>query len=326
MKLLRILTSSLMVGAMCLPVLAQDPPKPGAGEGNPPRAPRAPRAPRDPAAPPGEGPGMPGGPGGAGGPANPGMRPMMTPEQSKAAWELEATHLAKTLGFSGDQTKATVAAYTDARKSQMEAMEKLRQEVIAKAQQGGEDGAPRRGGMGAEMQKAFADLNKTEKAKLESALSKSLSADQVSKALPALGSFNVQWDAMTNTLVGFKLDAAKNDEAMTATQTYVTAFAKAMENEDREASRAANQEARKALGDTMKKVLSEEQLGQFQRYIGGGRAGGRPGGAGGRGEGAGDGAGAGGNPGDGAGGGAGGGRGGRGGGRGNGGGAGEPQN
>jgi hypothetical protein len=265
MQLCRLIVSSLAVGVIGLSALAQDPPT-------------------GPGAPPGRGGQVPGGPGGAA------ARPRLSPEKAKAAWEVEAKGVAKSLTLNDELTTKTVAAYSEARESQLAATEKLMREIADKERaarsagegdQGGGEGADtsreQRAARRAETQKQFAELNKAERDKLQAALAKFLSEEQTTKALATLGTFNPRWDAMVDAVIGFKLEEAKNTEALTAIQTFVEQVGKAGEMGPRGGS--PDPDARKQLTDTMKKLLSEEQFGQFQRI-----AGGRPAGA--RGEGA----------------------------------------
>ncbi|MBL8999525.1 MAG: hypothetical protein JNK25_00135 [Phycisphaerae bacterium] len=206
-----------------------------------------------------------------------GMAQPLTPEKSRAAWELQARSVASSLGFDAEQTKATIEAYLAARTSHTEASDKMRKELMDKARDEGAQGAF------AEIQQKTEELMKSEREKLEKSLSSKLSADQVQKAISPLGSFNRQWDTMTDALAGFGLDAAKMKDAQSAVQTYIVAVDKARAGGDREALRTATQEARKTLTDTMKGILSEDQMAKFQATLGGGRGmGGRPGGDGSR--------------------------------------------
>src|SRR5262249_19720912 len=62
-------------------------------------------------------------------------------------------------------------------------------------------------------------------------------------------------------------EEAKNTEALGAIQTFVEQVGKTGEMGPRGGS--PDPEARKQLTDTMKKLLSDEQFGQFQRIAGG---------------------------------------------------------
>ena len=256
MQLCRLIVSSLAVGVIGLSALAQDPP-PGPG------------------APPARGGQVPGGPGGPGGP---GARQRLSPEKLKAAWEVEAKGVAKSLTLNDELTTKTVAAYSEARESQGAAMEKLNRDFADKqraARSGGEGDSPggadasreQRAAQIAERQKQAADLNKAEREKLQTALAKFMNPEQTTKALATLGTFNPRWDAMVDAVVGYKLDEAKSTEALTAIQTFVEQVGKAGEMGPRGGS--PDPDARKQLTDTMKKLLNEEQFGQFQRLAGG---------------------------------------------------------
>lgn len=240
------------------------PPAPGGG-GQPPAAPGR------------EGRPQPGGPGGEGR----GQREAMSPERAKAAWEAEAKTLAKSLSLSDEQTKAVVKAYEEARKGYDADMLKLREKMRES------------GGGGPEAREAMEEFNKSQRDKLSKSLTDAkLSKEQVDKAMAILGQFQFHrtWDGMTDTLLGFKLEAAKQDEAMKAVGEYVAAVGKARGNPgeeiDREAMRTAQQEARKKLTDKLKTVLSEEQMRRMEAAMGmGGRRGGGEGGGPGKGKG-----------------------------------------
>lgn len=215
--------------------------------------------------------------------------PEMGPEALKAAWDLEATGVAKRMGLNDDQTKAVVKAYADARESHRVASEKLRKEMMDKMRDSGGGGGGGRGA-GQESMKAMDDLATAEREKLQKALASSLNADQAAKAAGSLGSFNRQWDPMANAIGGMKLDAAKQQEALNAIEDFVVAQGKLRPqgpDTDREAMRNAMQEARQKLNDSLKKALSEDQMKQFEESLpgrGGRRGqGGGPGGGGGAG-------------------------------------------
>src|SRR5881227_3625903 len=95
MHTLRVFVSCLAISALSGAAL---------GQGNSDR----PRPPRD---------GQPGGqPGDRPGGGDRGMmRPNLSPEKAKAAWELEATSVAKHHGLKDDQTRNLVKSYTEVR-------------------------------------------------------------------------------------------------------------------------------------------------------------------------------------------------------------------
>jgi hypothetical protein len=270
MRLVNVLVCSLALASGTLNAIAQEAPKHDGGQ------------PKGPG--PGGKEGGPGGPGGGGGRQGGGQRrEMMSPEKAKAAWEVEATGVAKRLSLSDDQTKAVVKAYTDARESQKVASEKQRKEMMEKMKEGGAGGA-------GEMMKAMEESNKAERTKLETALTAAkLSSDQTSKAVASLGAFNMAWDAMADTLSGFNLEGAKKQDALNAVEDFVVAGSKARtaSPEDREAQRTAMNDARTKLMDAMKKQLTDDQMKKFEGSVRG--PGGRGGPGGGRGEGRGEG-------------------------------------
>lgn len=272
------LIASAAMGFAVAPTLAQqDSPPPSRGEGAPPGPPAG---------------GQPRGGGRAG-------MPQLSPEQLKAVYEAQAKHVGKANSLNEEQTGKLVTAYQSARESQTKAIEemraKLQEQRRAAGEGGGEGGGDaagggRRGGgagaggaMAEEMQKALADINKSEREKLHKSLAEFLSAEQTEKVIAPLGAFDRQWDQQTAAVVDLKLDADKQDQALGITQAYAAAVLKARENPDREALREATTEARRKMMDEMKAILDEEAFGKFQRATGGagrGQGGGAGGGEG----------------------------------------------
>lgn len=266
MRSVKVVVSCLMLGTMAGGVMAQ--------EEQPRRRPQRDQQPgerpaRDGDRQPGDRPAREGQPG------ERGPRGQLSPEKLKAAWELQAKSVGARLGLDDAKTAALVKAYQAGRESHNAARQKLMSEMRDAA---GEDGG--REGMEA-MREKMETMNASEKAKLEKSVSAAIGADHTGKAMASLGTFNMQWDRMTDTVAGFGLDAAKQKEAMGAIETFVIATGKA-QGLDREEGMSIRQEARKALSDAMKKTLSEEQFGRFEASMGGGgRMGGGPGGPGG---------------------------------------------
>jgi Spy/CpxP family protein refolding chaperone len=258
MRRFNVLFTCLALGAAACTAAAQETPRPPG--------------------PPGERPGPGGPPGeGRGGFA----RQQLSPEKAKAAWELQATGVSTHAGLDADKTKAVVKAYVEARTSHNEESDKIRKEMEKLRDEGGGPGA---GGFGPLVEK-LEDLNKSERAKLEKSLGSSLSPEQATRVTASLGTFNRNWDNMVDTVAGFKLEDAKQTDALNAMEEFVIAQAKARASagDDRDALRTAMQESRQKLLDSMKKVLSEEQLEKFEASLGRGRGPGGPGGPGGRG-------------------------------------------
>jgi len=259
MRLFHVFISSLAMGLSVMPALAQD--KPGQDKPSQEAPEGGPRPRRE-----GQ------------------MPPQLPLEKATAAWEVEAKNVARSLGLSADQTKQVVATYGDARKSHYDAAAKLRQDMADKMKEARESGKSPD-----EMREAMDDIQKqreqlveTQRTKLKTELSKTLTGDQLTNAMTPLGTFNPNWDTMVDAIIGFKLDEAKNNDSLSAIEKYVVVISKPRSVDDPQANRAANQEARKKLLDTVKPLLSDEQLGTFQRTLtGGGRGpGGRPGGEG----------------------------------------------
>jgi len=229
-------------------------------------------------------------PGGAGGgrPRQGGPGAALSAEKQKAAWELEATGVAKRLGVADDKIKGVATAYAEARASQVAALTKMREDLMKKPADKDDDkegDAPRPRG-GPEAMQAMEETNKAEREKLQKALGAALTPEQTTKAMKSLGTFNRQWDMMVDAVAGFNLEAAKQQSALEAIEDFVGSQEKvrsAGADGDREAMRTAMEGARAKLTEAIKKVLSEEQLTKFEELMGrGGRGmGGRPGGGGG---------------------------------------------
>src|SRR4051812_41656002 len=103
---LKALACGVAIGALALTSVAQ----PAGGGGKDTKQPGAKNPDKQPR---GEGRGQ-GGPGGM---------EQLSADKAKAAWDLEATGVANRLKLTGDQTKALVSAYENARTSQQSAME-----------------------------------------------------------------------------------------------------------------------------------------------------------------------------------------------------------
>jgi hypothetical protein len=272
---LRVLVCGLAVSSMSLLAVAQPADKDKPASKQPDSKPGQPgeRAPRGESGERARGPGM-------------GMGDQLSVEKAKAAWNVEATGVANRLGLNADQTKSLVKAYDDARTSHRAASDKLMKEQAEKMKDAGDD---RREAMQA-MRKAMEDMNKTEREKFTKAVTGAISGEKGTQAATALGAFNPTWDRMVDTLSGFKLEAAKQQDALNAIETFVGAQSKAMQggpDQDPQDRREAMQAAREKLNASLKKDLSEDQLKKFEESMPAGRMG--QGGGRGRGQGGGDG-------------------------------------
>jgi hypothetical protein len=264
----KVVLSSLMVGAFGAVCVAQDAPAKDSKDKQPPARERPARD----GQPRGERPG-----GGQG-------RGQLSPEKAKAAWDLEAKGVAKRAGLTDAQTSTLVKAYEEARASQNEAFDKARKEMQDKAKENGDEGGGGRQRMGPEVMQKLNEVNAAERTKFEKALGDSIPSDKKSAVLASLGTFNRQWDNMTDAIMGFNLEPAKQQEAQNAIEDYILVVGKARSAAgDQEAMREAmqkGQEARQKLSETMKKLLSEEQFGKFEAAMGPGGRGRGPGGGG----------------------------------------------
>ena len=260
MRKLNLVASCVAIGALALSAVAQDapPPRRGGGEG---------------------GDRQPGGQPGGGAPRG----TQLTPEKAKAAWDLEATGVAKRIGLTEEQTKAVIKAYAEARTSHAAAAQKLR-DKMRDAGGGGDDGGDRRERMQA-IQKETEEMNKAEREKLQKALAAAVSADQAGKAVASLGTFAPGWDRMADAIGEFKLEAKKQQDALNAVEDFIVAQSKMTRGGDPQDAQDARREARQKLLAALKPILSEEQMAKFEQSTGGGgrRGGGGGGDGGGRG-------------------------------------------
>jgi hypothetical protein len=207
------------------------------------------------------------------------MAPMLEPAKAKAAWTLEAQSAARRTSLDEAQTTKTVDLYLAAREEHRAAAEEIRikmREKFEAAQD--EDGDMRE--IGAEMRKQVGDLQKSQRDKLNAALSEALGAEKAGKVAASLGSFNPNWDMMVNALTGFNLEPAKLTKAVGATEHYILATdpLRGTGSDDPGAMRTAMQEARANLADALEPILSPEQMDEFRRTMSPGRG---PGGRGG---------------------------------------------
>ena len=277
MRLVNALVCCVAIGSVSCQALAQE-------AGRPPRQ--------------GQGNRQPGGEGGRQAP-----REAMSPEAAKSAWAIQATAVAKRLGFDATQTDMLVKAYADARESQRAAADAVRKQAREQMQErrgqpGGEGGRPpegggpeggerprrERGAAGGAMQ-AMEEANKVEREKFVKALGDAgLGSEETRKAVASLGLFSPVWDGMANAIAGFNLDEAKQQQALEAVETFVVTSAgvRGGAPEDREKARETMTAARTKLNDTLKGVLSEDQMKKFEQLTARGMGG--MGGAGGRGQ------------------------------------------
>lgn len=204
------------------------------------------------------------------------------PERVEAAWALQAQGVAADLGLNEEQAEKLKAAYKSSRESQREATR------AAMAGAGGGAGA----GRGAEVLNQLREINDKERAKLKAELAGFLDEAQAGKALASLGTYQRQWDRLVDATAALKLEEDKQQQALKAINDYVIDVDKqqqaAIASGDMQGLREAGREAREALDSAMGKVLSPEQLSQWQEATtmqrgapGGGPGGRAPGGGGG---------------------------------------------
>ena len=186
----------------------------------------------------------------------PGRAARMTPEQLKAAWTLEAKHVAGKLELAEEATGKLVKAYTDAQTAYGEAVNKKREEMRA-------EGGDREGARGA-IRTAFEEIRKSERDKFAAALAAFLTEEQAKKAVDQLGGFNNSLDRMVHVLAGFKLED-KQAKAFDLVFAYSLEQAKlwtpgAGEQQDFAALREKMTALNTKLDTDLAQILSNEQL------------------------------------------------------------------
>jgi len=189
----------------------------------------------------------------------------MSPEQSKAVWTWQAKDIAHELELSEDKTAKVVSLYLEARKEYGEALQKAMEEARRRFQEQRESGE--RGGAGARGGLGFnTELADEHGAALRMKLSETLQDDKKArKAAQVLGTFSRQWDQMTSTLIELELDEDKAYEASEPIRAYTLAMEDIRNSGDRQAMRERFMEARETRMADLGKVLSEEQVAQFDQ-------------------------------------------------------------
>jgi Spy/CpxP family protein refolding chaperone len=169
----------------------------------------------------------------------------ISPEKAAKIWAMEAQTVASQLNLNAEQTQKLVDAYKTARQSQLE-------EIRSKMGEAGQD------------RTAFVEINKAQRAKLETALNGFLKADQTAKAMPTLGSFSRRWDVMVATLDEMNLDEQKKGEAMKLVADYAAESGKLMESAmaggGGQNVREQMVQMKDKLDASLAKVLTPEQL------------------------------------------------------------------
>ncbi len=201
-----------------------------------------------------------------------GMGQPLTAEKAKAAWEMEAKGVAARHKLSAEQTKALVKAYSDARASVQAKQEEARKN--------------RGDGDRSEAARSIRDAETAAREQFNKALADAkISGDSLTKvnaSLGAMGMVGAGWDRMVDTISGFHLDAAKQQDALNALEDYIVTTGKAREsgrggNGDQQDIRATMQDSREKMMTAMKSTLSAEQFAAFEKSFPGARGGeGRP--------------------------------------------------
>ncbi len=209
------------------------------------------------------------GPGEGRPPANQPEQRAIPPERARAAWDAQVKTATADMNLEAEKLKALTTAYADQRKAHADAVEQLRRELRERASEA--DGEGRGREAMAEMQEAIQKLNTDHRANLRKAFAEDLTSGQTDRALESLGTFNMQWDRMVDSLNQFKLDDAKGAKANLAVKDYVVAINKIRESGNRETAREDMQAARTKLTAALKDQLNDEQLAEFERLLAPGR-------------------------------------------------------
>ena len=204
----------------------------------------------------------------------------LTVEQERAAWTLEAASVSKRLGLDEKQAAEVLKAYTESRSRYTAALESLRKQLPDV-----HDVAAGAGGGGnVRTTRAVLETKKFERQKLDSALAPILSPEQSMRAIKALGLFSGQWDQMVHEIAGLKLVASDQQLALESVHDYILSIdaANALNRDPNAtpgATRSAVHDAEQKLADSLKAILTAEQLSsltflKFRTHTGGSTGGG----------------------------------------------------
>lgn len=191
--------------------------------------------------------------------------PQLPPEKAKAAWQTQSARVATLLGVDKDNAAKLEAAYIAARESYIKEMRAAREDARSRVRGQDRDTAI------AEEIRVMQETRDAERAKLEAMLKKFLAKEQVDKALPLLGAFDVQWDFIVDGLTTMQLEAGKQSQAMNHVDKYVLAMNDARATTDREAMRQKSVDARRQLNESMQALLTPAEMEEFQKAVNFGR-------------------------------------------------------
>jgi len=208
-----------------------------------------------------------------------GRGPLLSTEESKAAWAMQAGHAAQKLELGDDAAKQLAQAYEAARTSYAAAIDKKREELRGVTED--------RSARWAAYRKMYTEVGTAEREKFEAALAAFLSEGQAKKAVDMLGVFSTRGDHMVHLLAGYEL-GDQQGKALDLINTYVLEQNKLWENvSGQETDVSAQREKMTALKSDLDKglaaILSEEQLAKWKEATTFRRGGGQGGGGRGRG-------------------------------------------
>jgi len=203
-------------------------------------------------------------------------REPITPEKAKAAWALEATGVARRVGAREDQIASVVKAYSEAREAQLKGLRKHQDTTIKEAVTARDAGDGRSKGDIFDrsislLMKGINDIQISDRENLQRELAGTLSADQTTRAMASLGTFDIDWDAMADAVADLDLGAIKQQEALNTIEDFVISDSKLFPilsgGSDYATMEAASKESRrvsKRLDEAMKAMLTDEQFARFK--------------------------------------------------------------
>lgn len=189
-------------------------------------------------------------------------------QNREPAWKALAESVGKSLNLNEEQTKSVVNAYVASRKKLDAEQENATGEGRARFE-------------------AMMEAAEKERASLKTALSATLTPEQVETAMKTLGGYGRQIDRMVATILDMKLDADVQQKALVHIQEYAGEVngirERSTDRGDWESMRTVMQSAKTKLDEALGKVLSESQMAKWNEETAwrgrGGRRG--PGGEGG---------------------------------------------
>jgi hypothetical protein len=167
-------------------------------------------------------------------------------DEMLTTWKTEVKGIAAELGLTKDRQSKLTEVFIAARKRQRDAVRALPEEADR-----------------IKSRAAIEVVNVKERTSLEKALQGILTAEQMTKALPLLGSFNHRWDSMVKTLSTLKLEKEKLHASLKLVGTFVTEYDKARSEAAASGTRfssSVTRDLKAKLDAGMTPLLTAEQL------------------------------------------------------------------